>query len=64
MSEYICETIDSPYGEYLRPVEPLIRCKDCKYYNWSIDMCEELESSAHNVVHPDDYCSKAEERRK
>ena len=38
----------------------IIRCKDCKYYRWEIDMCDEPYSTAHNVVHEDDYCSKAE----
>ena len=43
-------------------VVPVIRCKDCKYYRWEIDMCDEPYSTAHNVVHEDDYCSRAERK--
>ena len=42
---------------------PVIRCEDCIYYKWEIDMCNELHSTAHNVVHEDDYCSRAERRK-
>ena len=41
---------------------PVIRCEDCKYYRWECDMCEEPYSTAHNVVHEDDYCSRAERK--
>ena len=40
----------------------IIRCKDCKYYRWEINMCDEPFSTAHNVVHEYDYCSKAERK--
>lgn len=40
----------------------IIRCKDCIYYRWEIDMCDYPYSTAHNVVHEDDYCSKAERK--
>ena len=40
----------------------LIRCKDCKFYRQEIDMCDESYSTAHNVVHEDDFCSKAERK--
>ena len=40
----------------------IIYCKNCKYYRWEIDMCDEPYSTARNVVHEDDYCSKAERR--
>ena len=47
--------------EQMPAAEPeIIRCKDCKYYRWEIDMCDEPYSTAHNVVHEYDYCSKAE----
>ena len=38
----------------------LIRCKDCKHYRHEIDMCDEPHSTAHNIVHEDDFCSRAE----
>lgn len=42
---------------------PVIRCKDCKYYKWEIDMCNLPGATVFpmNVVHEDDYCSRAEE---
>ena len=40
----------------------IIRCKDCVYYRWEIDMCDYPYSTAHNVVHEYDYCSKAKRR--
>ena len=40
----------------------VIRCKECKYYRWEIDMCDEPHSTAHNIVHEDDYCSRAERK--
>ena len=47
----------------LPPAQPeIIRCKDCKYYRWEINMCDEPFSTAHNVVHEYDYCSKAERK--
>ena len=39
---------------------PVIRCKDCKHYRYEIDMCDEPHSTAHNIVHEDDFCSRAE----
>ena len=45
---------------------PVIRCKDCKHYKWEIDMCN-LEGATvfpMNVVHEDDYCSRAERKDK
>ena len=49
--------------ETLPSVQPeIIRCKDCIYYRWEIDMCDYPYATAHNVVHEDDYCSKAERR--
>ncbi len=45
---------------------PVIRCKDCKYYKWEIDMCN-LEGATvfpMNVVYEDDYCSRAERKDK
>ena len=41
---------------------PVIRCKDCKFYRQEIDMCDEPYSTAHNIVHEDDYCSRAERK--
>ena len=40
----------------------IIYCKDCIYYRWEIDMCDYPYSTAHNVVHEYDFCSKAERR--
>ena len=50
--------------ENLPAVQPqeIIRCKDCIYYRWEIDMCDRPYSTAHNLVHEDDYCSRAERR--
>ena len=44
------------------PLAELIRCKDCKYYRHEIDMCDEPHSTAHDVVHEDDFCSKAKRK--
>ena len=49
--------------EQLPSAQPeIIRCKDCKFYRQEIDMCDEPYSTAHNVVHEDDFCSKAERK--
>ena len=40
----------------------IIRCKNCIYYRQEIDMCDEPHSTAHNIVHEDDYCSRAERK--
>ena len=49
--------------EQLPSAQPeLVRCKDCKFYRQEIDMCDEPYSTAHNVVHEDDFCSKAERK--
>ena len=49
--------------EQLPSAQPeIIRCKDCRYYRWEIDMCDYPYATAHNVVHEDDFCSKAERK--
>ena len=49
--------------EKLPSAQPeIIRCKDCIYYRQEIDMCDEQHSTAHNIVHEDDYCSRAKRR--
>ena len=40
----------------------IILCKNCIYYRQEIDMCDEPHSTAHNIVHEDDYCSRAERK--
>ena len=40
----------------------IIRCKDCRYYIWEIDMCDYPYATAQNVVLEDDFCSKAERK--
>ena len=61
--EYIClvKRIDGVVAQK-NLVSELIRCKDCKFYRQEIDMCDEPYSTAHNVVHEDDFCSKAERK--
>ncbi len=68
---YATELWSMPEGEFLKWLNgesteteqpEIIRCKDCKYYRWEIDMCDYPYSTAHNVVHECDYCSKAERR--
>lgn len=41
----------------------ITRCKDCRYYRWESDMCDYPYATAQNVVHEDDFCSKAERRQ-
>ena len=49
--------------ERLPSVQPeIIRCKDCRYYRWESDMCDYPYATAQNVVHEDDFCSKAERK--
>ena len=63
MNEYIVEKKQTSGGWiWAEPKGKLIRCKDCKYYRWEIDMCDEPYSTAHNVVHEDDFCSNAERK--
>ena len=64
-----CQEFRGIFGECkdgllaLPPAQPeIIYCKNCIYYRWEIDMCDEPYSTARNVVHEDDYCSKAERR--
>ena len=40
----------------------IIHCKECKYYRWESDMCDYPYATAQNVVHEDDFCSRAERR--
>ena len=48
--------------EYYGIGRELIRCKECRYYRWESDMCDYPYATAQNVVHEDDFCSKAERR--
>ena len=54
--------IDNAISELPSAQPEIIRCKDCKFYRQEIDMCDEPYSTAHNVVHEDDFCSKAERK--
>ena len=61
----ICEVID---GAQTIDAEPVIRCKDCKYYRdgdcwheWDNDG-QIYYQSVINEPNPDDYCSRAERR--
>ena len=48
----------------LPAIQPeIIRCKGCRYYRWESDMCDYPYVTAQNVVHEDDFCSKAERGR-
>lgn len=69
MTEAICKwipMIENEWpGEWME-VEPLIRCKDCKYYRdgdcwheWDNDGRIYYQSII-NEPNPDDYCSRAE----
>ena len=53
---------DEMFIGVIRRQPELVRCKDCRYYRWEIDMCDYPYATAHNVVHEDDFCSKAERR--
>lgn len=53
---------DEMFIGVIRRQPELVRCKDCKFYRQEIDMCDEPYSTAHNVVHEDDYCSRAERK--
>ena len=59
---YYANHDDIPPGHTDGELTELIRCKDCKYYRYEIDMCDEPHSTAHNIVHEDDYCSRAERK--
>lgn len=54
------ENLSDGFHTFAQP--EIIRCKDCIYYRQEIDMCDEPYSTAHNVVHEDDYCSRAKRR--
>ena len=51
------------YLNRMPPAQPeIIHCKECKYYRWESDMCDYPYATAQNVVHEDDFCSRAERR--
>ena len=56
------DCISNIQGQPTATQPEIIRCKDCIYYRWEIDMCDYPYSTAHNVVHEYDFCSKAERR--
>ena len=64
MNEYIVKDMTGEFEDKDYP--ELIRCKDCKYYKWEIDMCNLPGATVFpmNVVHEDDYCSRAERKDK
>ena len=53
---------DEMFIGVIRRQPELVRCKDCRYYRWESDMCDYPYATAQNVVHEDDFCSKAERR--
>ena len=70
--EAICEWFEGDDWQYdsgWSKVQPLIRCKDCKYYREDGDCWHELDNDGRiyyqsiiNDPNPDDYCSKAERK--
>ena len=66
MKEYIVKgRLDNKTGFMSFTVkQELIRCRDCKYYKWEIDMCNREGATVFpmNVVHEEDYCSRAERK--
>lgn len=71
MREYICiydedemQFIPSPYAD----AEELIRCKDCKYWQFfdqiKANVCKRRYDGHYWQSHEDDFCSRAERKEK
>ena len=60
MIEYICEI-----EEGMIPVRELIRCKDCKYWQYESCFVDSEEGDAESIIldrFAFDFCSRAERR--
>lgn len=55
--EYIC-TCSLWEGIDLNPIQELVRCKDCKYWNRKNYRCANVPCVVYRME--DDYCSHAE----
>ena len=71
MREYICiydedemQFIPSPYAD----TEELIRCKECKYWQFfdqvKANVCKRRYDMHYWQSHEDDFCSRAERKKK
>ena len=65
MTDWICKEVHTDNGGYFEPVTELIRCKDCKH--WQYDSCfvESEEGDADSIIldrFAFDFCSRAERR--
>lgn len=62
MKEYIIT--EHPLFPYEEPKpQELIRCKDCKYWWESAQMCTIAELPTGSSCSAEDYCSKAERKK-
>ena len=71
--EAICKWFEGDDWQYesgWEKVQPLTRCKDCKYYRKDGDCWHEWDNDGRiyyqsiiNEPNPDDYCSRAERRK-
>ena len=67
MSETLYSYEDPESGEIfeaiIKSAEPIVRCKDCKYWDYEVDndvgFCTRTEDCDWNA---DDFCSRGEER--
>lgn len=67
MSETLYSYEDPESGEIfeaiIKSAEPIVRCKDCKYWDYEVDndvgFCARTEDSDWNA---DDFCSRGEKK--
>lgn len=59
-AETLSDLID--HGRYSIASQPLIRCKDCKYYASVMARCEVRGKVLYLIRGMDDFCSRAERR--
>ena len=59
MNEYIAEFTQSDDGVIVKPMQELVRCKDCRYFGNKVRVGDTFVCNKHGIYVPKDgFCSE------
>ena len=59
MNEYIAEFTESDDGVIVKPMQELVRCRDCRYFGNKVRVGDTFVCNKHGIYVPKDgFCSE------
>lgn len=59
MNEYIAEFTQSDDGVIVKPIQELVRCRDCRYFGSKVRIGNTFVCNKHGIYVPENgYCSE------